>query len=621
MELLGVDYDVSPSGASDVLSRIGAVSTNAAAHQAWVVFVSSDAYGGIGAGQELNETDFDDLILRSGETYTLAYLQDQDLDKLFDREEYLHGSSDLFRHSDAGAGSNATTVTCPNEGYAFNHFQANPSATLPLARPAFTCDTISDFDEVRVGWLVQVRGETAATGYSSPRIPDSDADGLVDHVERLLGTHPTKRDTDGDGISDFDEVYGFRIRFRGDLSFSDLTGKFCAAKRSDPDAVCTTGTAAVYVTDPLDPDTDGDGISDGFEISLGANPQYADAGDFIDTDQDGLADSLEDEFGSSKYEPDTDSDGLPDLLEWMIGSNPLTSNTDADGLPDYAEFDLNTFGSLPGVTFNADDFKKQCGSPAYSATNCSYTAPSTPGLPYGTNPTLSDTDGDGLFDNVELAGWIVSVIGEDPRPVKPDPTKPDTDDDGLNDSLERASLLDPTKSDTDGDGSSDKKEIDRNADAEPWNNTNPLAPDQVLRLSFDMQGVNYTNGLICGDTDPSADVSGVLNYVIGGVTYSHTLGVRQNETSTQVTTTLLQDVHWGRHVFTKGASGISVSGTDLTEDDTISVFANLGSFSETFPPTADGLYNNSTRKYEQREVASSDICRIDFFFNIERVDD
>ena len=64
---------------------------------------------------------------------------------------------------------------------------------------------------------------------------DSDKDGLDDVREKLLGTDPHNPDTDGDGLSDGDEVL-------------------------------------IWHTNPLNPDTDGDGFSDGSEVFHGYNP-------------------------------------------------------------------------------------------------------------------------------------------------------------------------------------------------------------------------------------------------------------------------------------------------------------------------------------------------------------
>lgn len=64
---------------------------------------------------------------------------------------------------------------------------------------------------------------------------DSDKDGLDDVREQEIGTNPKNTDTDGDGLSDGDEVL-------------------------------------IWKTDPLNPDTDKDGYLDGDEVRHGYNP-------------------------------------------------------------------------------------------------------------------------------------------------------------------------------------------------------------------------------------------------------------------------------------------------------------------------------------------------------------
>ncbi len=90
---------------------------------------------------------------------------------------------------------------------------------------------------------------------------DPDQDGLTNLQEFQLGTDPNKSDTDGDGISDGDEV-----------------------NKSH--------------TNPLKPDTDGDGIPDGLEIKLGTDPLNP------DTDGDGIPDGVELKLGLDPLTPD-----------------------------------------------------------------------------------------------------------------------------------------------------------------------------------------------------------------------------------------------------------------------------------------------------------------------------
>ena len=131
---------------------------------------------------------------------------------------------------------------------------------------------------------------------------DNDDDGLADFAEKTLGTDSKNPDTDGDGLTDYEELY--------------ITG-------TDPLKSDTNGNGV----NDADDDLDGDGLSNKKEISLGTSPISA------DTDEDGLSDS--DEINKHKTDPlktDSDGDGLNDGEEIAIGLNPNKPET--FGMPD-----------------------------------------------------------------------------------------------------------------------------------------------------------------------------------------------------------------------------------------------------------------------------------------------
>ena len=99
-------------------------------------------------------------------------------------------------------------------------------------------------------------------------------------------------------------------------------------------------------TNLLDVDTDGDGIDDGVE-DANHNGQV-DRGEtdprLADTDGDGIDDNDEAEHGTDPLNPDSDEDGILDGTELnTTGTDPTNPDSDSDGLPDGDE-DLNQDG-------------------------------------------------------------------------------------------------------------------------------------------------------------------------------------------------------------------------------------------------------------------------------------
>ena len=81
---------------------------------------------------------------------------------------------------------------------------------------------------------------------------DSDGDGLFDREEQELGTDPFDPDTDKDGLTDFQEV---RVHLTDPLN-----------PDSDMDGLTDGAEVNVYKTNPLDADTDDGGVRDGHEV-------------------------------------------------------------------------------------------------------------------------------------------------------------------------------------------------------------------------------------------------------------------------------------------------------------------------------------------------------------------
>lgn len=95
---------------------------------------------------------------------------------------------------------------------------------------------------------------------------------------------------------------------------------------SDKDAVPDHDEIHIYSTDPHNPDTDGDGISDWEELNNGYSPHNPEPVKLEDNDQDGdgLNDRMELRFGTDITDPDTDGDGFTDGEEIAGGFDPLS---------------------------------------------------------------------------------------------------------------------------------------------------------------------------------------------------------------------------------------------------------------------------------------------------------
>ena len=132
--------------------------------------------------------------------------------------------------------------------------------------------------------------------------------------------------------------------------------EFAAAAGVDPDDKANwTLWSPERPTDPTNPDTDGDGFSDGYEYFFWyrAHVGYMDengahrrlSGRRFDPRNPGEGKLITPDEIESMLDPivptaidsitaDTDNDGLPDLLESSLGTNPFDFDTDGDGLPD-----------------------------------------------------------------------------------------------------------------------------------------------------------------------------------------------------------------------------------------------------------------------------------------------
>ncbi len=323
--------------------------------------------------------------------------------------------------------------------------------------------------------------------YITEQNNDLDGDKLLNDEEKRIGTDPLNPDTDGDGLLDGEEVKTYKT----DPLNPDTDGD----QLSDGDEVYR------FKTNPLDEDTDDDGLGDGYEVLTTYQAHRGSQGLFWgglrDLDFRHLLD-LRGVGGSASHRPElilaSLGGGVPRRTQTQdvqgTTTDPLNPDTDGDGALDGEEV-----------------------------------------LTLRTHPLKSDTDGDGLTDGDESHARLT------------DPLKPDTDGDELSDGDEILRYhTDPLLADTDGGGVPDGREVQLNL--------NPLdAGDDVPIIKVGeriiLEGVNFetnkatllpgakaildqvANSLI-GNPDAEVAIHGHTDNV-GGAKYNQDLSLRRAE--------------------------------------------------------------------------------------------
>lgn len=153
-----------------------------------------------------------------------------------------------------------------------NCIKTNPSAN----------DTDGDGidDEVEIdGFNIVVNGiEIHVT--SNPTLKDSNNDGLEDGFKKLNNLDPNLDDTDGDGLSDFNELNTYKTD--PSMSDSDEDGiadniELCL------DATTGEGIPGCVTSNPINSDSDGDGIIDGKDNNIEVSTRYV----YLDNNKNG----------------------------------------------------------------------------------------------------------------------------------------------------------------------------------------------------------------------------------------------------------------------------------------------------------------------------------------------
>jgi hypothetical protein len=369
---------------------------------------------------------------------------------------------------EVGAGTNPldgrddTSPAADGDGDGLTAAEEQQAGTDP-ANPDTDGDGLQDGAEVRVHHTDPVDPDTDDGGVTDgtevgrgsdptngaddlPSVGDTDGDGLDAGQEQQHGTDPNNADSDGDGLGDGQEVLATH-------------------------------------TDPTDADTDDGGVADGIEVGAGANPNDASDDSIVpgDGDGDGLSAAEEQQAGTDPTRADSDGDGLSDGAEvHTLHTNPVRADSDRDGLSD--RFETN---GVAGTSCRPDarrgdsdrdrlrDGREVKGFRIHKSVRTGR-GDKAPIGKVRTNACLKDTDGDRLKDGREAKGKkvhqkVVTTKGVHwLRRLVSDPTLADTDRDGLSDKAEVTGRMnrehgrhrsDPANYDTDGGHIKDGREI------------------------------------------------------------------------------------------------------------------------------------------------------------------
>jgi len=319
--------------------------------------------------------------------------------------------------------------------------------------------------------------------------PDSDGDGLLDGEEYWGTTNWLDWDSDNDGLSDSEELQVYFTDPNDPDSDDDTAAGIIPSRPTGTplagysgsyanillgsdgeEALSRTGVTPFEAlgdqSDPLQKDTDGDGIGDELEFTPGCNCDGTVLDGYVnddDSDNDGLQDGeeyalfgigadiaksngndgeLNDDLVCSLCDYDSDGDGLSDGEEVFTGTDPLDWDPDDDGLSDLEE--LQNYFTDPNMS-DTDGDTAGVANPVIAARPPAFTDAAHPALTghSGNGSIGCGSDCQEVYSGTLLFNPFYSqpvpapgISGYGSPLDQTDPLQMDTDGDGINDDIE-----------------------------------------------------------------------------------------------------------------------------------------------------------------------------------------